>query len=222
MPGQLFDPEMAASIPEIVSYSVAGAGVALGGIAFALSRKIERLKERYRQRDMIEPKTGLLNAKAFESEFKLRTGQTKRAADQGRIHGIIFGDIDDFKALNTDLTHPVTDKVALLPVAEILKQSVRPDSDVVSRFGGEEFALLLCDTDLEGTLSVGRNVQGQVNAIHPDSNQPDRHLGMTLAYTTFPQGMALDGLLEKLSARVTEAKQVPGKNQLVGLEQVPV
>jgi diguanylate cyclase (GGDEF)-like protein len=219
MPGQLFDPEVASSVPEIIRYSVAAAGVAIGGLALTLGRQKSSVEERLRiseQERLLDSKTGLLNYRAFEDEFAKRTGNIQRSADIDKVHGLLLADIDDFKALNTNLTHIVTDRIALLPVADIFKQTLRPESDVVAKFGGEEFVTLLSDTDPEGVLTVCKNLQGKVNALHPDGSP----LGLTVAYTTFEQGASLEGLMKHLSAELTQAKNVPGKNQIVALQAV--
>ncbi len=209
--------ELAATIPEVVSYAVGAAGVTLGGIALWSNRRKHALEDRLKiseQKRRLDAKTGLLNYPSFEEEFKKRTGSTQRSADVNRKHGLLLADIDDFKALNTLLTLPVTDKVALLPVADVFRRTVRQESDVVARFGGEEFVALLTDTDQEGALTVSQNMQKSVNAVHP-AGKP---LGLTVAYTAFRQGMPLDGLMEQLSEKLTEAKQVPGKNQIVPVQ----
>lgn len=206
-----------------------GANVALGAVGIGLARRNRRLSrqlaatettlETEKQNGKHDAKTGLLLYPAFEEEVVKRTGSSARAADADRTHAMVLLDLDDFKAWNTRLTHPRTDREALLPVAAVMKSLLRPDSDLASRFGGEEFALFLSDTDKEGARTVCEKVQGQINSIHPDINSPDT-LGATMAYTTFSQGTYqynLEDLTTDLSEQLLLAKEIPGKNQIVPL-----
>ncbi len=219
MAGSTFDPELAAAVPEIISYSVGAASLAISAIALRAlrhGRKTEELLRISEQQRRLDPKTGLLNYPAFQEEFKERTGTTRRAAERDRVHGLLLADIDDFKALNTRLGLTRADELALKPVADIFKQSTRPESDAVARFGGEEFVLLLTDTDQEGLLTVCKRLQDGVNAIHPEGDLSEG-LGITIAYTTFPQGTPLEELRVGLDMELVGAKAIAGKNQIIQL-----
>ena len=79
---------------------------------------------------------------------------------------VALGDIDFFKKVNDNYGHAVGDEV-LKNVAEIIKQSLR-ESDIPSRYGGEEFAILLPYTKLEEAGSVAQRLRGNVEAKHVD------------------------------------------------------
>lgn len=218
MSAAFYDPEIAASIPEIVSYSVGAAGLAIGGLFFRQARRMRSTERQLRESEqarLLDSKTGLLHYPAFRDEFMERTGRIKRLAERGRVHGLLLGDIDDFKALNTRLGYTKTDESALLPVADIFRRTVRAESDVAAKFGGDEFVTLLTDTDLAGALTVAENLQGQVNMLRPDGSP----LGLTIACTTFKQGTPLDNVMQPLEAAVlNQAKDVSGKNQIVAVQ----
>ena len=82
--------------------------------------------------------TRLANRRAFEDEFQRRTAEFRR---HGTRFLFMLIDIDRFKLLNDTYGHPAGDEV-LSQLAAILRQTTR-DTDLVARFGGEEFALLL-------------------------------------------------------------------------------
>ncbi len=82
--------------------------------------------------------TGLANRRAFEDEFQRRTAEFRR---HGTRFLLVLVDIDRFKHLNDTYGHPAGDAV-LAQLSAVLRQTVR-DSDLVTRYGGEEFALLL-------------------------------------------------------------------------------
>jgi len=194
-------------------------GVAVTGLLAYLDYRRRVWKRRYEnaaQESKLDPKTGLLTYPAFTDEVIRRTESTQRSQDVRRIHGLVFADIDDFGLLNQALTHPVTDEKALLPVAEVLTRAVRPDTDLVARFGGEEFVIFLSDVDPMQVGNVCRRIQNEVNSIRPDANSL-ASIGVTVAHTVFGQGDSYKEVFQKLSAGVVEVKEVPNKNQIVAI-----
>ncbi len=107
--------------------------------------------------------TGLNNRRQFEVRLKQEVAAAKR---QQRPLCAIMMDIDFFKKVNDNYGHAVGDEV-LKNVAEIIKQSLR-ESDIPSRYGGEEFAILLPYTRLEEAGSVAQRLRGNVEAKHVD------------------------------------------------------
>ncbi|WP_345710655.1 putative bifunctional diguanylate cyclase/phosphodiesterase, partial [Kineococcus glutinatus] len=95
------------------------------------------LAERLRQEALHDPLTGLPNRRLFDEELERALACTER---DGTGLGVVFCDLDHFKAVNDGLGHPVGDEL-LRAVAARLRGSVRP-SDVVARIGGDEFVVL--------------------------------------------------------------------------------
>jgi len=111
-----------------------------------------------------DPLTGALNRQGFEH---LLTREVKRAHRQdGKLTAIIL-DLDDFKQVNDRFGHLVGDQV-LVHVANLAKAVLR-DTDILVRYGGEEFLVLLPETDLPGAKYVVdrlRLVAGNTPFIH--------------------------------------------------------
>jgi diguanylate cyclase (GGDEF)-like protein/PAS domain S-box-containing protein len=92
--------------------------------------------------------TGLANRAAFLDRLNLEFARAKRGGNQFAVH---YLDLDHFKDINDTLGHPIGDKL-LCAVAERLKACGR-ETDMVARFGGDEFAVL--QDDIGGSASVG-------------------------------------------------------------------
>ncbi|MBA2507066.1 MAG: GGDEF domain-containing protein, partial [Thermoleophilaceae bacterium] len=108
--------------------------------------------------------TGCLNHAAFQS--RLRT-EISRAERGGAPFSLVLFDLDNFKGVNERFGHLSGDTV-LRTVAELLRGSLRP-YDELARFGGDEFALLLPDSDVDGAMAaVERAVASLTGARLPD------------------------------------------------------
>ncbi len=104
-----------------------------------------------------DPKTGLYNVKHFGQVLK---EEFRRAARFGRPLAIIMADLDLLRNINNSYGHLAGD-VVITGVADILKRELR-EYDVAARFGGEEFVVLLPETDTEHALVVAERVRRAV------------------------------------------------------------
>jgi diguanylate cyclase (GGDEF)-like protein len=96
-----------------------------------------------RERDLarVDPLTGIANRRAF---FEMAEAEVRRVSRYGGPLSVVFMDIDDFKLINDRGGHEAGDR-ALASVARTLRVNLRAN-DVVARFGGDEFILLLPET----------------------------------------------------------------------------
>ncbi len=115
------------------------------------------------QHATLDALTGLNNRRQFESRLKQEVAIAKR---QQRPLCAIMLDIDFFKKVNDNYGHAVGDEV-LKNVSAIIKSSLR-ESDIPSRYGGEEFAILLPYTKLEEAGSVAQRLRSAVESKHID------------------------------------------------------
>jgi diguanylate cyclase (GGDEF)-like protein len=88
--------------------------------------------------------------------------ETKRAARSGRPLSVLFLDLDGFKNVNDNHGHLAGSK-ALVEAAAIIRACAR-ETDVVARFGGDEFALILPDTGVDGAQSVARRIRDRIRS----------------------------------------------------------
>jgi diguanylate cyclase (GGDEF)-like protein len=107
-----------------------------------------------------DPKTGLLN---FDTWRALAAAQVSKAERRGAPFAVLVLDLDHFKLVNDSFGHLIGDEV-LVQVARSLGDAVRED-DLLGRFGGEEFCVLLMDADREHALAVAERVRCSVHPL---------------------------------------------------------
>jgi diguanylate cyclase (GGDEF)-like protein len=153
--------------------------------------------------------TGLLNHTAIKDQLDREVAQTKR---RGTPLSFAMIDIDHFKQVNDTHGHPAGDRV-IKSLSRLLKQRLR-ETDMVGRYGGEEFAVILSNTD-------GETAQKVLDVIRQDFSQL-RHLADgTEFFTTFSCGIAdvsffgdATKLCDAADRLLYKAKQA-GRNQVV-------
>ena len=142
-----------------------------------MKTKIERYREMQRssQHDSL---TGLLN----HSAAKTRLAQLLHAMNPARDQlCVVMVDIDHFKSINDNFGHPVGDQV-IRSLAWLMKGRLRA-SDIVGRYGGEEFLLVLRESSLAAATAVLERIRRDFSAM------PHAHAGGTLR-ATFSAGIA--------------------------------
>jgi diguanylate cyclase (GGDEF)-like protein/PAS domain S-box-containing protein len=127
----------------------------VGGLVLNTRDASERvaLESELRAQALHDPLTGLANRALFVD--RVENALARRARDQRPV-SVLFVDLDDFKLINDTLGHGVGDHV-LQQTGERLNACVRP-SDMVARFGGDEFALLLEDADVATAANIASRV----------------------------------------------------------------
>jgi diguanylate cyclase (GGDEF)-like protein len=111
--------------------------------------------------------------------------ETKRASRSGRPLSLLFIDLDGFKGINDSHGHLYGSR-ALVEAASVIRQSAR-ETDVVARFGGDEFALILPDTGSDGAFAVGERIRERIAAhgfLRGDGL--DIHLTVSIGVATLP------------------------------------
>jgi len=104
---------------------------------------------------MMDALTGLSNRRGFDDRVSVEWGRAHR--EQTPL-GLIIVDIDYFKKYNDKYGHPQGD-ILLKAVAGVLRNTVNRASDFTSRWGGEEFVVLLPDTDIKGAYNIAEQIR---------------------------------------------------------------
>jgi len=159
---------------------------------------------------MIDPLTSTANRRGFERALVIELGRSER---HGHPCALVIIDLDGFKQVNDLHGHGVGDDV-LVTVAERLRESVRA-ADTVARLGGEEFALLLPETDLPGALIVAERVRSAIEAGGVRIKGGDR-LTVTASFgvADFPASRDRVALMREADQALYTAKRL-GKNRVV-------
>jgi diguanylate cyclase (GGDEF)-like protein len=113
-----------------------------------------RLHRMVERQALVDGLTGLANRRQADEALASELARTERL---GGPIGLILADVDDFKAVNDRFGHPTGD-IVLRDLAETLRENVR-EIDTAARWGGEEFALILPGTDLEGAAQVAERIR---------------------------------------------------------------
>ncbi len=153
--------------------------------------------------------TGLYNYRHF---FELAKNEFDRARRFGRPLSAVLLDLDHFKQVNDTYGHAIGNQV-LRVVAERFRYSLR-EIDILGRYGGEEFAALLPETDLDGARNVTERLRRYV-ADHPvDTDRGPLAITISLGVATLGKGCTdLDMLLEHADRALYAAKQA-GRNRV--------
>lgn len=155
--------------------------------------------------------TGLLNHTAFRDRFNQ---EITRARRQRSPLTFAFLDIDHFKNVNDSYGHSTGDRI-LKSLAQFLKQRLR-SSDIIGRYGGEEFAILLPDTPGENALPVLEELrEGFANIEHRLPTRDDHiHVTFSCGIAAFPKYPDVTILSEAADQALYQAKQ-EGRNKTV-------
>ena len=156
--------------------------------------------------------TGLKNRRALDDALR---GEVTRAQRLGSSVGFVLIDLDDFKSVNTRYLWQQGD-VVLREVARVLEATSR-EIDHPSRYGGEELAIVLPGTDLEGAFQVAERVRQQVAALHIPLLNGSGSMTITTScgVAALPETAVDDkALVAAASEALDEAKRT-GKNKTV-------
>lgn len=157
--------------------------------------------------------TGLANRRLFERALDI---EFARGARQQSSLGLILLDIDFFKRYNDAYGH-VTGDQCLAEVARVVKSCCLRKSDLAVRYGGEEFAVLLPDTDIHGAFTIAEQIRHSVKDKHIiHSGAPSGYLTVSLGcYAFVPKdGDSIEVFIERADAALYQAKNF-GRNRTV-------
>jgi diguanylate cyclase (GGDEF)-like protein len=157
-----------------------------------------------------DPLTGLLNRRGFERAI------LERGAGAAHLAGaaLLVADLDHFKHINDVHGHLLGDKV-LQAIARILQMNVK-DEGILARLGGEEFAVLLNDTNASRARSLAEKVRSAISMCQIRTGDGKSYVGMvtvSLGVAVAAAGESLEQLIHRADAAMYLAKGA-GRNRV--------
>lgn len=160
-----------------------------------------------------DPMTGLLNRAYFDRLFE---NEIARARRYRHSFAVVVVDADHFKKINDNHGHAAGDAV-LKVLAKTLQQNLR-QSDLVVRFGGEEFVLLLIETEADAAYAKAEALRQAVSRLVVGAPQHAIQFTISAGIAVYPDdGTVAHVLLSRADQRLLQAKQA-GRNRVVGGE----
>jgi diguanylate cyclase (GGDEF)-like protein len=171
-----------------------------------MNEELQRLSDTMAKQANEDPLTGLYNRRRLEQEFDKEISRVRRL--NGSL-SVMICDIDNFKQINDRFSHQVGDQV-LIQVAKILKGSIRI-SDVVARFGGEEFVGLFPETPLKEAVSVCERLREGIAEFSWQDVHPDLKVTISIGVCADTSLKDVYAMIDQADAKLYEAKR-SGKN----------
>jgi diguanylate cyclase len=194
-----------ACIPFLVLYPLA-----ISTVSYALARKLARQNQRLDALGRIDGLTGLANRRQGFAQAEKELARFHRT---GRPAVLLVLDIDRFKEINDRYGHPTGDAV-LCAVAETLRKCCRA-VDVAARYGGDEFLLVLPETELLGAETAARRIRRHLDR-HAFDNAPNLRCTVSLgAAETDAATTDVEAWMLRADAALYRAK-VGGRDRFVG------
>jgi diguanylate cyclase (GGDEF)-like protein len=179
---------------------------AAAAVAVVRARHAERAAAAWRLRSERDPLTGVGNYRKLHERLHAATAQ-----DPQRF-ALLTLDVDRFKEINEAHGHLEGDRL-LQEVGRVLVENVR-GTDVVARQGGDEFSVLVPETDVDGATLLARRIEEALASIEAADHAPVR---ASIGVAVFPQdGATPADLLEKADLELRATKQRRRAEQLVG------
>ena len=155
-----------------------------------------------------DPLTGVLNRRHM---LELMHLEQRRCLRGQRTMLLAQMDIDHFKQINDTHGHGVGD-LALMTFTQVVRENIR-SSDVLARWGGEEFVLLLSDTHLDGALLTLERVRAAVEAAEVEGGPPGLRMTVSMGLAEHQPGEAVELTLDRADKALYAAKHA-GRNRV--------
>lgn len=181
------------------------------------NRELELANKRLRKLSITDGLTELFNHRHIH---QLLREEFERSRRTGEPMAVAMLDLDRFKQVNDTYGHPTGD-VILYETAQILKETAR-EIDMVGRYGGEEFIVILPDTDEDAAAKFAERVRGQVaEHVYRDETTEVR-MTVSSGVASFPEAAVEEEetLLKRADEALYRAKE-SGRNRVVRASELP-
>lgn len=168
-------------------------------------------RDKFKELSITDPVTDLTNHRFFQEKLRMELNKAKQTKS---ALSLIMVDVDHFKLLNDQFGHPRGDQILTL-IAQNLSQHLKPNFSL-SRYGGEEFALVLPQTTSISAFAFAETLRKSILSIR----EMNFRLSISLGIATYPEhGLDADELVAVADQALYCAKRQGRNMSIVGLEQ---
>jgi diguanylate cyclase (GGDEF)-like protein len=194
LPGSFAYPLHPLALVETMVVAISLAFLLLSGVR-------EQVTMLYREAALVDPLTGVSNRRGFDAEAKRMLARARR---DGTSTALLLLDLDHFKALNDRFGHLAGDR-ALKAFTRTVAAELR-EGDLLSRLGGEEFAVALADCRADQALKLAERIRRSAAALTLNEAGAEMRLTVSIGVASLRAAESLDALLTKADAALYRAK----------------
>ena len=203
------------ALAQTVAFGIHSSAYALVAVGFLASVLIE-YQQHLSHLATEDPLTRLLNRRGLEDALYISMAHASR---KGLPTSAVMVDIDHFKKVNDSFGHEVGDQI-IRQVADYLRRMSRA-SDVVARIGGEEYLLILPDTDLEPAKILAERIREAICGRPFVVGNQRISVTVSLGVARVVGESSLDALSQEADRAMYQAKQ-SGRNRVASVESAPL
>ncbi len=170
--------------------------------------KLEKANKQLDELSRIDPLTSISNRRDILEKIEYETLRFER---NKKVFSLVMGDIDNFKAVNDNYGHECGDYVLKALVATIIS-SLRKQ-DIVARWGGEEFILLLPETNIEGGRIAAEKVRSNISQNKFFYNKKRIPITITFGVTEYSNGKDVNNCIKEADSALYKGKS-KGRNRV--------
>jgi diguanylate cyclase (GGDEF)-like protein len=177
----------------------------------ARTAELEEAGTRLAQLAQVDALTGLLNRRGF---IEQADAEIRRVFRTDRTFSLVLVDVDDFRRCNDRFGHVCGDQV-LQYAAALLGERAR-DVDRLARWGGDEFIILLPETDTDGAVALAEQLRDTVASAPFDYRGHSLEITMTFGVSSYRRGEALDNCVARADTALTQGKKRGPSRVMIG------
>jgi len=177
-------------------------------VIIILSKKMNLLNEKLHQFSYVDSLTNIENRRAFDEKFEI---EWQRALREHSKLALLLIDIDSFKKINDIYGHSVGD-ACLIKIAKTLKSCLKRTTDIITRYGGEEFAIILPNTS--EAMMVAEQCRQSIEALLcTPTHSKDITITIGIGVFKVTQELVKEDVIIKVDQALYRGKSV-GKNRV--------
>lgn len=177
--------------------------------------RTKRLQDLLMERAKIDPLTGMANRRAMMERLGMEWARIQR---HGGSLSFIMGDVDHFKLVNDSHGHMVGDR-ALQAIAGVIAGQCR-ETDLSSRYGGEEFAIVVPNETTSGAIILAERCRQSVEAIHLSSGAETVSVTISFGVADAVDADSPEAIIQKADEALYRAKEA-GRNRVESCQREP-